>query len=59
MMDDGVADHTVRTGGTATLDYLSRVIAGTEDSCWDKYCYSYPGGSGVFLSISTAAVPNW
>ena len=49
MMDDGVADHTVRTGGTATLDYLSRVIAGTEDSCWDKYCYSYPGGSGSFL----------
>ena len=34
----------------STKDTLSRIITNRNDSTWDKYHYSYPGGSGSFFA---------
>lgn len=48
-IDDNIYNHTVKTEEEADLEYLSAVLTQRSDAYWDKYHYSYPGGSGSFI----------
>lgn len=48
-IDEEVSNHSIPEAETVSLDELSMIIAKYGDDCWDKYYYTYPGGSGSFL----------